>query len=352
MPIYIKTGLWENSTTSQVPKGWLNLTKLIKDKSGVASQITTALAGYATQSFVNTGLATKQDKLQDTTGNIGVGKIDTSATEKLDVNGNVKANSFIKSGGTSTQFLMADGSVSTLTNPVTGTGTVNYIPKFTSSGIIGNSLIYDNGTNVGIGTTSPSYKLDVNGMIFSSGGGFSSPTSENGFRLKMYDNGGTNNDPGIGLDGSGGGSEVMWFNSLGGFYFNIGTAGEKIRITPEGNVGIGTTSPSEKLDVNGNIKATSFFETSLRKYKTNIKKFDKSGIDLIDSLEIVTFDRIDSDVKSKIGIIADDTSDEFLSEQKDAIDLYKTIFIQSKAIQELNTKNLELEERLIKLEKL
>ena len=73
---------------------------------------------------------------------------------------------------------------------------------------------------------------------------------------------------------------------------------------------------------------------------------------MIDSLEIVTFDRIDSDVKSKIGIIADDTSDEFLSEQKDAIDLYKTIFIQSKAIQELNAKNLELEERLIKLEKL
>ena len=258
MPTFIKTGLWENSTTAQVPKGWLNLTKLIKDKSGVASQITTALAGYATQSFVNTGLATKQDKLQDTTGNIGVGKIDTSATEKLDVNGNVKANSFIKSGGTSTQFLMADGSVSTLTNPVTGTGTVNYIPKFTSSGIIGNSLIYDNGTNVGIGTTSPSYKLDVNGMIFSSGGGFSSPASENGFRLKMYDNGGTNNDPGIGLDGSGGGSEVMWFNSLGGFYFNNGTAGEKIRITPEGNVGIATTSPSEKLEVNGNVKATGF----------------------------------------------------------------------------------------------
>ena len=123
-------------------------------------------------------------------------------------------------------------------------------------------------------------------------------------------------------------------------------------VTGESGVGKTDASATEKLDVNGNIKATSFFESSLRKYKTNIKKFDKSGIDLVDSLEIVTFDRIDSDVKSKIGIIADDTSDEFLSEQKDAIDLYKTIFIQAKAIQELNAKNLELEERLIKLEKL
>ena len=37
MPTFIKTGLWENSTTAQVPKGWLNLTKLIKDNSGGSS---------------------------------------------------------------------------------------------------------------------------------------------------------------------------------------------------------------------------------------------------------------------------------------------------------------------------
>jgi hypothetical protein len=52
---------------------------------------------------------------------------------------------------------------SALTNPVTGTGTTNYLPKFTGTSAIGNSLIYDNGTNVGINNTSPSYKLDVTG---------------------------------------------------------------------------------------------------------------------------------------------------------------------------------------------
>jgi len=62
---------------------------------------------------------------------------------------------------------MADGSTSTLTNPVTGTGTTNYIPKFTSSSAIGNSNIYDDGTNVGIGasvginTTGPGGSLDI-----------------------------------------------------------------------------------------------------------------------------------------------------------------------------------------------
>lgn len=49
-------------------------------------------------------------------------------------------------------------------------GSGNYVAKWTSSSGIGNSLIYDNGTNVGIGTTTPSAQLHVNGSgIFASG---------------------------------------------------------------------------------------------------------------------------------------------------------------------------------------
>ena len=44
---------------------------------------------------------------------------------------------------------------------VKGTGTINRISKFTASGTIGDSQIFDNGTNVGVGTTSPQAKLDV-----------------------------------------------------------------------------------------------------------------------------------------------------------------------------------------------
>ena len=51
----------------------------------------------------------KQDNLQDITGNIGVGKTDASATEKLDVNGNVKATGFKIASGTANQALTASG---------------------------------------------------------------------------------------------------------------------------------------------------------------------------------------------------------------------------------------------------
>jgi hypothetical protein len=72
--------------------------------------------------------------------------------------GSINGGSFIKSGGTSSQFLKADGSVDSttyqtaLTNPITGTGTTNTIPKFTSASAIGNSNITDSGTLITLGS--------------------------------------------------------------------------------------------------------------------------------------------------------------------------------------------------------
>ena len=39
--------------------------------------------------------------------------------------------------------------------------TTNYLSKFTGNSTIANSLVYDNGTNVGIGTTAPVAKLHI-----------------------------------------------------------------------------------------------------------------------------------------------------------------------------------------------
>jgi len=51
---------------------------------------------------------------------------------------------------TAAQVLSDIGGQAALTNPVTGTGTNNYIPKFTSTGsTIGNSQLFDNGTKCG-----------------------------------------------------------------------------------------------------------------------------------------------------------------------------------------------------------
>lgn len=73
--------------------------------------------------------------------------------------GNVLGGSFVKDGGTSSQFLKADGSSDgtsyqvALTNPITGTGTSGYIPKWTGTGTQGNSIVQDDGTNVTVNGT-------------------------------------------------------------------------------------------------------------------------------------------------------------------------------------------------------
>jgi hypothetical protein len=97
---------------------------------------------------------------------------------------------------------------------------------------------FDNSSsNVGIGTTAPSYKLDVAGEV----------RANNLFRTTD----GTN----IGLFGSSVfASNVIGIGSSNAVPLVLGTAAtERMRIDSAGNVGIGTTAPSQKLDVNGNI---------------------------------------------------------------------------------------------------
>lgn len=96
----------------------------------------------------------------------------------------------------------------------------------------------------------------------------------------------------------------------------------------------------------GTVTASGFYESSLRRLKENILPFELSGLGLLSQLEIVTYDRIDKSSINKIGIIADDSPKEFLSENKKAVDLYKTVFIQAKAIQELKSEVDELKEEL------
>jgi hypothetical protein len=49
----------------------------------------------------------------------------------------------------------------TITGTIGGSGAANYLPVFTNANTLGNSLIYQTGGKVGIGTTTPAYPLQV-----------------------------------------------------------------------------------------------------------------------------------------------------------------------------------------------
>ena len=174
---------------------------------------------------------------------VGIGT--TSPTTKLHMSGdNVE---FRLTGGTHNSVRIFDG----------GTGDPGYVQTLYNGSV--DSQIGANGTyfgisgfNIGIGTTSPSEKLEV----------FNSATTPGVLSLKSNRNDYAHVDVGrisakqntvevarIGLPRAGGtntGFLTFWTKAD-----NSVSLSEKARIDENGNLGIGTVSPGYKLDVNG-----------------------------------------------------------------------------------------------------
>lgn len=95
----------------------------------------------------------------------------TGSPVRIDGNGKLQVTDL---AGTGNRAVYADASgilrASSTPGVVSGSGTLNYVPKWTPDGAtLGNSQLFDNGTNVGIGVTSPAEKLDVSGNIRTTG---------------------------------------------------------------------------------------------------------------------------------------------------------------------------------------
>ena len=121
------------------------------------------------------------------------------------------------------------GSDKTITLPnvtgtiVLGTGSQNYLSKWTGTNSVTAGLIYDDGTYIGIGTTAPATKLEVVGEI-------------RGTRFAFQDDTNT------------------YIDTIGADKIAIAAGGTNWFVVNDGGVGIGTTDPSTLLEIqqNGN----------------------------------------------------------------------------------------------------
>jgi trimeric autotransporter adhesin len=161
-----------------------------------------------------------------------------------------------------------------------------------SSGAPTEKMRISSSGNVGIGTTSPGATLDVN-------------VTGNNTALKLTRDAGANGVFDIDFDGAN-----TNFNSLYAYTFQTGNT-ERMRITSGGNVGIGTTSPTYKLQLSTNsaAKPTSNVWTvvSDSRVKENIRTYD-SGLDKVLQIEPKLFDYNGKagfeKTKDNVGIIA------------------------------------------------
>jgi hypothetical protein len=89
------------------------------------------------------------------TGNFGIGT--ASPNYKLEVSGTVSTTGLRMTSGANSGYVLTsdasgNASWSQLSGGLTGSGTTNYISKWTGVGTLGNSLIQDDSSSVGIGT--------------------------------------------------------------------------------------------------------------------------------------------------------------------------------------------------------
>lgn len=149
----------------------------------------------------------------------GIGTFSGTVSKNLavDVNGNV---------------IETDGSV------IDGSGTTNYVAKWSDANTLTDSQIFDNGTNVGVGTGQPTCLLDVtNGELNVAGG--------DGYRIeeKPFATFGSDLLTLGDWDGEGYSTRIMGNDSS-----------EVMRITDK--VGIGTNVPGATLEVKGDSSNT------------------------------------------------------------------------------------------------
>ncbi|MDQ7063256.1 MAG: tail fiber domain-containing protein [candidate division KSB1 bacterium] len=223
----------------------------------------------------------------------------------------------------------------------------------------GNDIYYNDG-KVGIGETTPlaplhlqTSDLGVSADMLGSNTALLIESSDSQIRL-VSDGAGTSGSAIILAEVRGGVQDDQWnirrrTVSSGSDLEFIHTNGNVMVLEPGGNVGIGTTSPKDKLHVNGNALAIAHTTPSSRRWKTNIETIE-NPLHTVQQLRGVTYDWKASG-KHDIGLIAEEVGaviPEVVTYEENGIDAKsvdyaRLVVVLIEAVKELSARVEQLE---------
>ena len=210
--------------------GTLNATTLVKS-GGTSAQFLKADGSVDSTSY-GTGSVTSVGLSSATSGvTIGSTPITTSGTITLAI---ATASGSQQGLLSSTDWTTFNNKQNALTNPVTGTGTTNYLPKFTGASTIGNSLVSESGN--GINITGSAYATLTLNSTNSDGWGTNINFQQSGTAFGYIGSYGS-------LVGSTTKDMTIWANSGNGFRVNVNNSSTSALIlNASGNLGLGVSS--------------------------------------------------------------------------------------------------------------
>jgi len=168
---------WDTAYTNRI-------TSLTTTGTGAATLVANVLNIPTPGTAAFTSLTVTGDSGASTLSS-GVLNVPTYTLSGLGGQTQLNGTGFVKASGTTITYDNTSYQP-LLTNPVTGTGTTNFISKWTSSSALGDSQIFDNGTNVGIGiSTSLTKKLTIDGNIWMK---YSSDIKDSGLSIGSQNN--------------------------------------------------------------------------------------------------------------------------------------------------------------------
>lgn len=208
-------------------------------------------------------------------------------------------------------------------------GNENYVVKFTKSTIGGNSQIFDDGRNIGIGTEQPKQRLEVNGSI------------------QIHEQ--NSSVAGLMITQSSGETGYIMHNRASTLTIGAGSV-DRMTIDRAGNVGFGQSRPTHPLELASGAHVTAggvWTNSSSIANKENVESLTpEEALAALAGLEPVLFNYKTDRGDQHVGFIAEDVPELVASRNRKGLSSMDVVAVLTRVVQLQQEQIAALEKRL------